>query len=286
MSQIAHFLKGVNDKRYLSDFEEISKIGSGGFSSVFKVKNKLDDNFYAVKKIQLRIKDIKNDVNSELERVLREAKFLAKVFHPNVIRYYNSWIELKFDEKPGLSLTNDLFSEEINKNFSNFSEENQRNAKKSKELSADERQQQRKKHKESNNEQSEFVLEIESSNNNLEIAFENQENSVKEGKNKTSSSNFCDVDFDSNSNSNIDFDRSNEQENRGKENSKINAKNVSFANLKEKEKNGNLGHLQILSKNVKFFICFLYSRVMHIVYNSSNSVFVIILINLSKNLLY
>lgn len=89
-------LKSINyDKRYISDFEEIRKIGVGGFSSVFEVKNKLDDNFYAVKKIQLKIKNNKKDINEELEHVLREAKFLAKVFHPNIIRYYNCWIELK-----------------------------------------------------------------------------------------------------------------------------------------------------------------------------------------------
>jgi translation initiation factor 2-alpha kinase 1 len=62
------------------------------------VKNKLDDNFYAVKKIQLKIKNQKRDINSELERVLREARFLANIFHPNILRYYNCWIELKMYE--------------------------------------------------------------------------------------------------------------------------------------------------------------------------------------------
>ena len=62
------------------------------------MKNKLDDNFYAVKKIQLKIKNQKRDINAELERVLREARFLANIFHPNILRYYNCWIEMKMYE--------------------------------------------------------------------------------------------------------------------------------------------------------------------------------------------
>lgn len=58
----------------------------------------MDDNFYAVKKIQLKIKNQKRDINSELERVLREARFLANIFHPNILRYYNCWIEMKMYE--------------------------------------------------------------------------------------------------------------------------------------------------------------------------------------------
>ena len=218
-SHLANFLKGVNDKRYISDFEEISKIGSGGFSSVFKVKNKLDDNFYAVKKIQLRIKDIKNDINAELERVLREAKFLAKVFHPNVIRYYNSWIELKLDDKNAgnatLNLKNDFFF-----NQSNSYEHDDAHV----EFCLDEQKQKKskkcKKDSSTANDQSEFVLEIDSTNN-LDIAFEDHEkenisNNIKPLKiiqdSSTDNNNHSEfvLELDSNSNCDIDFDRSND----------------------------------------------------------------------------
>jgi hypothetical protein len=39
------------ESRFLKDFEEIKFIGKGGFGSVYKAKNKLDDRYYAVKKI-------------------------------------------------------------------------------------------------------------------------------------------------------------------------------------------------------------------------------------------
>jgi serine/threonine protein kinase len=38
---------------YESVFEEISQIGRGGFGYVFRVQNKIDDEYYAVKKILL-----------------------------------------------------------------------------------------------------------------------------------------------------------------------------------------------------------------------------------------
>ncbi len=40
-----------NESRYFNDFEEIECVGRGGFGSVYKVKNKLDDRFYAIKKV-------------------------------------------------------------------------------------------------------------------------------------------------------------------------------------------------------------------------------------------
>lgn len=240
-NHIANFLKGVNDKRYISDFEEISKIGSGGFSSVFKVKNKLDDNFYAVKKIQLRIKDMKNDINAELEHVLREAKFLAKVFHPNVIRYYNSWIELKMHDKAmnlsneNLKLKKDFFLDQTNLSF----DQNQNDA--HMEFCLDEQKQKGKyKNKDSSiNDQSEFVLEIDS-NNNLDIDFEDSEKnepnlkaSQKNNVINSSNDNLACLEFESNSGiCDVDFDRSDSPELKHKPNSQL----IITTNTKKDEK--------------------------------------------------
>ena len=44
--------------RYLSEFEEIQLIGEGGFGKVYKVRNKLDANIYAIKKIVINFEDI------------------------------------------------------------------------------------------------------------------------------------------------------------------------------------------------------------------------------------
>ncbi|KAJ3450231.1 eukaryotic translation initiation factor 2-alpha kinase eif2-alpha kinase -related [Anaeramoeba flamelloides] len=74
---------------YSKNFEEIKYIGSGSFGSVVLVKSLMDLNYYAVKKIPLKLKD--------LFRSFREVRTLASIDHPNVLRYYGSWIDL-FDK--------------------------------------------------------------------------------------------------------------------------------------------------------------------------------------------
>ncbi|KAK4315615.1 hypothetical protein Pmani_013179 [Petrolisthes manimaculis] len=73
--------------RYLTDFEQLHCLGKGGFGMVFHVRNKLDENEYAVKRIILPAKE------KSAERVKREVRALAKLNHTNIVRYYNSWIE-------------------------------------------------------------------------------------------------------------------------------------------------------------------------------------------------
>ncbi|BES90312.1 Eukaryotic translation initiation factor 2-alpha kinase [Nesidiocoris tenuis] len=77
--------------RLKTDFEIIEKLGSGAFGQVFKVMNKLDGCYYAIKKIIL------NCSNKRAHReITREIKLLSRLNHENVVRYYNSWVE--FDE--------------------------------------------------------------------------------------------------------------------------------------------------------------------------------------------
>ena len=81
-----------------SDFEELAKIGKGGFGAVWKVRNKLDGRIYAVKRIQLRKKFIK--------KLTLEVKTLSRLDHKNVVRYYNAWIETEQKESTIPSTTN------------------------------------------------------------------------------------------------------------------------------------------------------------------------------------
>ena len=89
--------------RFLTDFTIIDKIGIGGFGSVFKVINKLDKKEYAIKLVNIDNKDL----------VLREVENLSKLNHPNIIRYYGSWIEnIELTEtNKYLDYSDDSFSE-------------------------------------------------------------------------------------------------------------------------------------------------------------------------------
>jgi histidyl-tRNA synthetase len=90
--------------RYESDFEELQHIGKGAFGEVVKVRNKLDGRIYAIKKIKLSPKFQK--------KVLTEVKTLSRLYHKNVVRYYQAWIEVEStviafssdDEREGSSL--------------------------------------------------------------------------------------------------------------------------------------------------------------------------------------
>lgn len=73
--------------RYSTDFQELERIGSGGYGTVFKAKNRLDNRVYAVKK-----QDLRNSTISEA-RVLREVAGLARLNHVGIVRYFSSWVE-------------------------------------------------------------------------------------------------------------------------------------------------------------------------------------------------
>ncbi|XP_036280515.1 eukaryotic translation initiation factor 2-alpha kinase 1 isoform X1 [Pipistrellus kuhlii] len=74
--------------RYLNEFEEVSILGKGGYGRVYKVRNKLDGQYYAIKKIL-----IKGATKTDCMKVLREVKVLAGLQHPNIVGYHTAWIE-------------------------------------------------------------------------------------------------------------------------------------------------------------------------------------------------
>ncbi|XP_033626734.1 eIF-2-alpha kinase GCN2-like isoform X1 [Asterias rubens] len=85
----------LGHSRLRSEFEVLDFLGKGGFGSVTKVLNKLDSNIYAIKRILL------NPKSRELNRkITREVKLLSRLHHENVVRYYNSWIEVAESPPP------------------------------------------------------------------------------------------------------------------------------------------------------------------------------------------
>uniref|UniRef100_A0A915J6H2 Protein kinase domain-containing protein n=1 Tax=Romanomermis culicivorax TaxID=13658 RepID=A0A915J6H2_ROMCU len=78
----------VLQSRYYNDYEEISCLGKGGFGQVHKVRSYIDDQYYAVKKISFDLSHSDLCIKS-----LREVKILARLNHPNIVRYYGAWLE-------------------------------------------------------------------------------------------------------------------------------------------------------------------------------------------------
>ncbi|KAI9807305.1 MAG: hypothetical protein M1833_000048 [Piccolia ochrophora] len=87
--------------RYANEFHEVSRLGKGGFGEVFKARNKLDGQLYAIKKITQRSAGL-------LSEVVSETMLLSRLNHPFVVRYFNAWHE---EEPIGFTETDeDTFS--------------------------------------------------------------------------------------------------------------------------------------------------------------------------------
>ena len=74
----------------MNDFQIISKLGEGAYSTVFKVKRSVDGKTYALKKVK-----ILNLSDKEKENALNEVRILASVKSNYVVSYKEAF----FDEK-------------------------------------------------------------------------------------------------------------------------------------------------------------------------------------------
>ncbi|KAJ6264845.1 hypothetical protein Dda_0998 [Drechslerella dactyloides] len=72
--------------RYTTEWDEIQRLGRGGFGEVVKARNKYDGHVYAIKKVA-------ETSSNTLEDVLKEVQLLSRLNHPNVVRYYSTWME-------------------------------------------------------------------------------------------------------------------------------------------------------------------------------------------------
>ena len=75
--------------QYSNNFMELEKIGDGGYGEVYRSFNNIDGQIYAIKKVPFIKSDDANNI-----RAFNEVRNLAIMNHPNVVRYYGTWLEL------------------------------------------------------------------------------------------------------------------------------------------------------------------------------------------------
>ena len=78
--------------RYRDEFEEIILLGRGASGEVWKVRNKLDRRFYAVKKIAMGARDRESGLD---RKIRREVTTVSRLLHKHVVRYFAAWVEEK-----------------------------------------------------------------------------------------------------------------------------------------------------------------------------------------------
>ena len=76
--------------RYQREFNEISRLASGSFGDVYCAINYMDGREYAIKRVSFNAVGYSN---MAVQQVIREVHCLAVCDHPNVVRYYTSWLE-------------------------------------------------------------------------------------------------------------------------------------------------------------------------------------------------
>lgn len=72
----------------VSDFKLLKELGKGSSGVVYTVKSRVDDGVYVMKKIELN-----NLKDKEQKDCWKEVSILKKVNHPNIIKYYTSFLE-------------------------------------------------------------------------------------------------------------------------------------------------------------------------------------------------
>ena len=72
----------------LRDFQVISKLGEGAYSSVYKVCRLADEQEYALKKVKLVNLSEKEKLNA-----LNEVRLLASLKSPNIIQYKEAFLD-------------------------------------------------------------------------------------------------------------------------------------------------------------------------------------------------
>jgi serine/threonine protein kinase len=84
-----------NINQTVGGYSIVELIGKGGFGSVYKVK--INNQYFAMKEIKLEEKELRllkgNTSTKNIEKVISEIEIWKDLDHPNIIRYYTSFME-------------------------------------------------------------------------------------------------------------------------------------------------------------------------------------------------
>ena len=80
-------------KRFESEFSIVDTIYKSSKTTVFAAVNHIDRSIYAIKRVTFMMDEIQPEI------VMQEASIMQQCIHPNIAKYYNSWIEFIFKKQ-------------------------------------------------------------------------------------------------------------------------------------------------------------------------------------------
>lgn len=93
--------------RYQREFHQVRLLNAGSFGEVFQSTHKIDLKDYAVKRVAFSAWGYSKD---SVTQVIREVHCLAQCDHPNVVRYYTSWLEPSWMTGSGATTTSTMLT--------------------------------------------------------------------------------------------------------------------------------------------------------------------------------
>ena len=104
----------LEEGRFLRNFDKIEAIGEGGFGIVFKAEHRLDQKYYAVKVIEVKVDKISSLPEHE---VIKEAKTMIKFNSSYFVRYCTCWFESRDSFDLNVKLSDHTAVSEMAKSF-------------------------------------------------------------------------------------------------------------------------------------------------------------------------
>ena len=90
-------VSGTEVSRFRTDFTEVSHIGKGSFSDVFRVRSRVDGQVYAIKRLKRpcasEAEKIKSGKEASIHAIITQSTDQDPLLASHIIRYYASWFE-------------------------------------------------------------------------------------------------------------------------------------------------------------------------------------------------
>jgi serine/threonine protein kinase len=94
-ASVSKYAELLENGKFTKTFDIQSKLGKGGFGTVYLAQHKLDGKQYAVKKVKMQV-GVDEDFKSH--KLFREVQSMLQLSSKYVTRYYTCWIESEQDD--------------------------------------------------------------------------------------------------------------------------------------------------------------------------------------------